>query len=112
MVAVEEPKRGVMPHLSYDANSMPTPEEFRKALREMEEQYDPVGDLLYMQRELTTLEQKYGVSSEECYRLFYEGKMGDDADIIWWVGLYRGFTQLKSAISEALEMIAVEPQAG
>lgn len=101
-----------MPHLSYDANSMPTPEEFRKALREMEEQYDPVGDLLYMQRELTTLEQKYGVSSEECYRLFYEGKMGDDADIIWWVGLYRGFTQLKSAISEALEMIAVEPQAG
>lgn len=100
-----------MPHLSYDANTMPTPEEFRKALKEMSEQYDPLGDLLYLQRELMLLEQKYEVSSEECYRLFYEGKMGDDPDIVWWVGCYRDFRHLKSAISEALQTMAIEPQA-
>ena len=91
-----------MPHVSYDANSVPTPEEFRKALREAEVKYDPVDDLLYLQRELLLLEQKYGISSEECYRLFHEGKMGDDADVVWWEGCYRGYTHLRDAISEAL----------
>jgi hypothetical protein len=90
---------------------MPTPEQFRRDLRESMEKYDPVDDLLYLQREITALEQKYGVSSEECYRLFYEGKMGDDPDVIWWIGLYRSFTYLKSAISEALQTVALEPQA-
>ena len=100
-----------MPHLSYDENSMPTPEEFRKALREMREQYDPVGDLLYAHRKLVLLEEKYGVSSEEFYRLFYEGKMGDDVDMVGWVWYYRELTVLKSAISQALDKIAIEPQA-
>ena len=100
-----------MPHLSYDEKSMPTPEEFRRDLREAAEKYDPVDDLLYLQRELLLLEQKYGVSSEECYRLFYEGKMGDDPDIVWWVGCYREFMQLKAAVSEAVQTVATEPQA-
>ena len=100
-----------MPHLSYDANSMPTPEEFRKALHEMMEQYDPVGDLLFVHRKLVLLEEKYGVSSEEFYRLFYEGKMGDDPDMFGWAAYHREFTSLKSAISEAINQISSEPQA-
>ena len=100
-----------MPHLSYDENSMPTPEEFRKALREASEKYDPIDDLLYLQRELILLEEKYGISSEEFYRLFYEGKMGDDVDMIWWVGCYREFMHLKDAVSEALQIVAAEPHA-
>lgn len=99
-----------MPHLSYDENSMPTPEQFRRDLREMREKYDPLDDLLYLQRELLLLEQKYGVSSEECYRRFYEGTMGDHPDFFWWVGCYKDFTQLKSDISEALRTLALEPQ--
>lgn len=100
-----------MPHLSYDEHSMPTPEEFRKALCEMREQYDPVGDLLYVHRRLVLLEEKYGHSSEEFYRLFYEGKTGDDVDMVGWVWYYREFEALKSAISEAIEQISSEPQA-
>ena len=100
-----------MPHLSYDEKSMPTPEEFRKALDEMMEQDDPVGDLLYIHRKLVLLEEKYGIPSEEFYRLFYEGKMGDDVDMIGWVWYYRELTALKSAISQALDKIALEPQA-
>jgi hypothetical protein len=100
-----------MPELSYESQSLPTPEEFRRALREAGEQYNPVEELLRLQRELTGLEQKYGVSSADCYSLFYEGKMGDDPEIFGWVSRYRGFQHLKSAILEALENIAVEPQA-
>lgn len=100
-----------MPHLSYNENSMPTPEEFRKALCEMAEQYDPIGDLLYVHRKLVLLEEKYGVSSEEFYRLFYEGKMGDDPDMFGWASYYRGFTHLKAAISEIVDKVSSEPQA-
>ena len=64
----------------------------------MSEQYDPVGDSLYVHSKIVLLEQKYGVSSEEFYRLFYEGKMGDDIDMIGWVSYYREFKSLKAAI--------------
>ena len=100
-----------MPHLTYDENSLLTPEEFRKALNEMSEQYDPIGDLLFVHRKIVLLEEKYGVSSEEFYRLFYEGKTGDDVDMVGWVGYYRELTALKSAIAQALAKIALEPQA-
>lgn len=99
-----------MPHLSYDENSMPTPEQFRRDLREIREKYDPLDDLLYLQRKLLLLEQKYGLSSEECYRRFHEGTMGDDPDIFGWVFYYEGFRDLKAAISEVLETVAAEPQ--
>jgi len=100
-----------MSNLSYESPSLPTPEEFRKALREAAEQYDPIEELLRLQRELSALELKYGVSSEECYHLFYEGKMGDEPEIFSWVSRYRGFQHLKSAISSVLEVAATEPQA-
>ena len=99
-----------MPFLYYDESSKPTREEFQKAVHEMFEKFDPVEDLLHSQRRLIEYEQKYGVSSEECYRLFYEGKMGDDPDMFAWVAHYDGFRHLKSAISEALDVLASEPQ--
>jgi hypothetical protein len=62
------------------------------------EQYDPVDELLWLQRELGSLEQKHGISSEECLRRFHDGQMGDDPEIFNWVGLYKGFQHLKSAV--------------
>ena len=97
--------------LQYDSQSLPTPEEFHKALREASEQYDPVEELLQLQRELYALEQRYHLSSAECYRRFAAGEMGDDPEIFAWVGRYRGFTHLKAAISEGLRIVATEPQA-
>jgi AraC-like DNA-binding protein len=100
-----------MPELSYSSQSLPTPQEFRKVLREAAEQYDPLEELLRLQLELTALEQRLGMSSEECYRLFYEGKMGDTPEIFGWVSRYRGFRELKAAIAEALKAANTEPQA-
>jgi hypothetical protein len=85
--------------IEYDSQSLPTPEEFRKALHEASEQYDPVEELVRLQRELDALEQRYQISSAECYRRFAAGEMGDDPEIFGWVGRYRGFTHLKAAIA-------------
>ena len=85
--------------LQYNSQSLPTPEEFRKALRESIEQYDPVEELLRLQRELDALEQRYHISSAECYRRFVAGEMGDNLEIFGWVGRYHGFVELKAAIA-------------
>ena len=39
-------------------------------------------------KELEPFEQQYGISSEECYRRFMAGEMGDAADIVEWMELY------------------------
>ena len=44
--------------------------------------------LTEVQKELEPFEQQYGISSEECYRRFMVGEMGDAADIVEWMGLY------------------------
>jgi hypothetical protein len=41
-----------------------------------------------VQRELTPFEQRYGMSAAACHRRFMAGEMGDDADIMEWMGLY------------------------
>ena len=41
--------------------------------------------------ELKVFEQKYTMSSEECYRRFNSGELGDEADFFEWTGLYENF---------------------
>ncbi len=43
--------------------------------------------------ELTAFEQKYAMSSEDCYQRFNDGELGDDADFFEWTGLYETFLQ-------------------
>jgi len=41
-----------------------------------------------VQGQLAPFEEQYGMSSEDCYRRFLAGELGDSADLIEWVGLY------------------------
>jgi len=41
--------------------------------------------------ELKVFEQKYTMSSEECYLRFNSGELGDKADFFEWSGLYENF---------------------
>jgi len=41
-----------------------------------------------VQRELEPFERQYGMNSEDCYRRFMAGELGDAADIVEWMGLY------------------------
>lgn len=52
--------------------------------------------------ELEKFEKKLGMSSEECYRRFQSGELGDEADFFEWIGLYENILLYKKRI-EMLE---------
>lgn len=80
-------------------------DQLTKVLREAEEQYNPVDELLDMQRELIALEQRYGISSTELHRRFQAGEMGDAVEIVYWASLHRQYVELKSIISDSLDVV-------
>lgn len=98
-----------MPVVEYLNQPPPDQEEFRRALREAREAYDPLEELLRLHNELGEYERCYGLSSDECYRCFVAGQMGDDPDIFAWVGRYKAFLRIKTAIAKGLNTVINEP---
>ena len=47
------------------------------------------------EKRLKELEKKYGMDSENFYKKFNEGKMGDDLDYIRWAGEYETLQKLQ-----------------
>jgi hypothetical protein len=41
-----------------------------------------------LKRILSDFERRYGISSEEAYRKFESGELGDNADLFEWTGIY------------------------
>ena len=52
--------------------------------------------------ELKGFEKEYSMSSEECYRRFESGELGDGGDFFEWIGLYENVLLYKKRI-EMLE---------
>lgn len=98
-----------MPTITYTDNNLPSPEEFRRVLREAMENSDPIDELLELYGQLGEYERRYGISSEECYRRFTAGQMGDDVDIFDWVWCYKVFVQIKSDIKQSLDVVVDAP---
>ena len=100
-----------MPTVHFENEPLPSPEEFRQALRDAMEQYDPLEELLSLERELVAQEQKYGLSSAEFYRRFLAGQTGDDPDLVAWVGEYEAYLHLKQTIAQSLNLVLSGPMA-
>ena len=98
-----------MPVFHYQNGNLPEPVEFRRLLREASENYDPVDELLILERALRDLERLHGVSSAEFYGRFVAGEAGDDLELIGWAGRYEAFLRLKTAISESLKLVVALP---
>lgn len=96
-----------MPKLRYTRGQLPTPEAFARELQEARETYDPLEELLALERELLLQEQQHGLSSAEFYSRFMAGEGGDSPDVISWVGRYEAYLNLKAAISESLSLVGV-----
>ncbi len=85
-----------MSPIQYTRDSLPTAEQFRQQLREANEHYDALDTLLSLQRELIALEAEHGTTSEIAYQRYQAGEAGDDMALMWWVGRYRQYVQLKT----------------
>ena len=75
-------------------------EQFLAMLRAAEDEYNPVEELLELQRELIALEHKYGLPSSEFAQRYRSGAMGDAVEIVYWAGLHRTRLQLSQAIDK------------
>jgi hypothetical protein len=98
-----------MSTLEFTQETTLEPEAFKRLLQTASEQYDPVEELLNLERQLLEMEQKHNLASPEFYRLYQAGEMGDDIAFVTWAGRYRLFMSLKKAISESLKLVLTEP---
>ena len=94
-----------MPTYVFDQETMPTPEEFALLLQKGRENYDPIEELLQLEREFVELERKYGMPSDEFHRKYRKGLAGDSVEIVAWAGKYRLYQNLKQAIKKSLDVV-------
>ena len=94
-----------MPTIHFANEPLPSPDEFHRLLREAGEHYDPLEELLTLERELAAHEQRFGLSSAEFHQRFLAGQTGDDPDMVGWAGRYEAYLRLKQAIAESLKLV-------
>ncbi len=87
-----------MPVFHYQNGNLPEPADFRRLLREASEAYDPVDELLTLERALHALEQRHGLTSANFYARFVAGEAGDEPEWIGWAARYETFLRLNPAI--------------
>jgi len=84
-----------VPTLRFTKDNWPTPEEYRRLLRETMFAENPIDDLLDLAGELNEYERCYNMSSEDFWARFQRGELGDDMDFIGWAGAYDLFHKRK-----------------
>lgn len=94
-----------MPVFEFAQYNMPTGEALRRMLQQAEENYDPLAELLRMERELSHLEDELGMTSEEFANRYQSGQLGDDFHFIIWAGKYRLYLRTSEIISHSLAMV-------
>ena len=80
-----------------------------RMVRERNAETDPLDRLLQLQRELVALESQHGLASAEMFRRFQAGELGDDVEIVAWVGRYRLFLELREMIADSLNLVVTLP---
>lgn len=84
-------------------------EQLREMMSEAWEKYDPLEELLQLERQLANFEQQYKMPSQKFFEQYQAGKMGDDVDYVRWAGRYRLYLRLKETISKSLELVLHQP---
>ena len=98
-----------MPTLRFTKDNWPTPEEYRRLLREAQENADPMTDFIEITMQLGRYEQLHGMSSAEFYEKYQRGEMGDSMNVMEWASDYHMFLKLKDELSQALDVLARYP---
>jgi hypothetical protein len=75
-------------------------EEIAKVLREVAKHTTPIDDLIELTRDMVRLEVKYNISSDEFYKKFNKGEMGDKMEIMRWASWYELHRDLKKSLDQ------------
>jgi len=94
-----------MPAFEFTDQKIPLFGEVLGLLQEAEAGYDPLEELLRLERELASLEATYGRSSADFFERYQAGEVGDDLAYVTWAGRYRLYLNLKRTISESLRIV-------
>ncbi len=94
-----------MPAFEFTQENLPSVEEFRRIVQQAEETYDPLEELLRLERELALLEAEFELPSAEFFDRYEAGEMGDELTYVSWAGRYRLYSNLKRAISDSLRTV-------
>ncbi len=99
-----------MTALEFTQENWPTPDEFQQMVQDALAKNNPVDDLLELAKELQGYERRHGMSSEEFFRRFQQGELGDALDYIDWAGAYHLFLDRKARVEAALMQVAIWQQ--
>ncbi len=91
--------------LEFSELNLPSAEEFRRLWQQADEDYDPLEDLLRLERELALLEAEHELDSAEFFSRYQAGEVGDEIAYVTWAGRYRLYMNLRHAISESLRLV-------
>ncbi len=87
---------------------LPSPEQFRKDLREAEARANPVDDLLDLWNKLQHFEQKHKLPSADFYRQFQAGTLDDTLQhCLSWAATYEIFLKARRRIEVSLMRAAI-----
>lgn len=99
-----------MPRIKYTKENMPKkPGEMVKTLKEAALHTTPLDDLLELNRDLVKMEIKYKMPSDELYRRYKKGEMGDAMEIMQWASRYDRHQKLKLKLERVLQQHYAEP---
>ena len=99
-----------MPKVVFTKETWPRSlEEFRKALKEAWEEANPVDDFVEVVRELTLLEQKYGMNSAEFYERFQRGGLGDEEDFMKWATYFEMYEEMRETFEDLVSLFEAYP---
>lgn len=94
-----------MPTYQFNQETIPSTAKLHALFRQADETYDPLEELLRLERDLARLEAEHGLSSSAFLERYLAGEMGDAVETVAWAGRYRLYLNLKRAISESLQVV-------
>ncbi len=95
-----------MPTIRFTKETWPaSAPEFRRILQEAWQNSSLVDDFEELDRELTLLEQRYGLGSAEFYERYQKGEMGDDMEIMRWATKVEMYREMKKDLDKTFSLL-------
>jgi hypothetical protein len=95
-----------MPTIRFSGQNWPeSATEFRRIVQEAWENSRPMDDFVQLVRDLTLLEQQYGLESGEFYKRYQQGEMGDKIEIMRWASKFEIYEEMKEDLDRTFSLL-------